>query len=165
MISTKIKTVFFAMILAMGAIGTLAQAQEQADEAMFTEAGWRRGHGGGWGPGHGGGWRPGHPGRPGFPGHPGRPGPGWPGHPGHPGHGGGWGPQWMGAGTACGPYQPWGTSLQCPTMNPQGMSCRGMQRGTKCFASSYWQPNFICTNPYNGQNQYGSYIFQMYVCN
>lgn len=174
MISAKIKMGFFALALTLSSFATTVSASDlssssSSDEATFQPAGWGPGHGGpGWGrgPGHGG---PGWGGRPG-PGWPGRPGPGWPGRPGpggpgYPGHGGGWGPSWQGVGTACGPMQPWGTSLQCPSTNPQGMSCNGMARGTRCFGAAYWQNNFVCTNPYNGQNQYGSYIFNMYVCN
>ncbi len=86
------------------------------------------------------------------------------------GHGGGWGrQQWQGAGQACGPYQPWGTSLACPNMSPNGgpigMNCDNVPRGTRCYGASYYQQGFNCTNPYNGQGSYGSNIFNMYVCN
>lgn len=82
---------------------------------------------------------------------------------GHPG-----GPTWKAIGTACGPQQPWGTSLVCPNTNPNGgpigMNCNNVPRGTKCFGASYWNGNFVCTNPNDGSNAYGSYIFNMYIC-
>lgn len=84
---------------------------------------------------------------------------------GGPGPGPGPGRTWQPVGTACGPYQPWGTSLQCPTASPHGMNCGNVARGTKCFGASYWDNNFICTNPNTGQNDRGSHIFNMYQCN
>lgn len=129
-------------------------------EAAEAQSWLRGGRGGGWGhpPGHG------------YPGHggPGYPGPGYPGGPGHGGPGRSW-RQWQGAGTACGPYQPWGVSMQCPNTSPYGgpigMSCDNVRPGTRCYGSSYWQGNFVCTDPYSGQNAYGSNIFNIYVCN
>ena len=84
------------------------------------------------------------------------------------GHGGwGRGRQWRGAGQQCGPYQPWGTSLACPNMSPnggpQGMNCDNVPRGTRCYGASYWHNGYNCTAP-NGQGSYGSLIFNMYVC-
>ena len=56
----------------------------------------------------------------------------------------------------------------CPNTNPNGgpigMSCANVPRGTKCFGASYWHPSYVCTNPNNGQNSYGSNVFNMYVC-
>lgn len=84
-------------------------------------------------------------------------------------HGRGGRQQWQAAGQACGPYQPWGTSLACPNMSPNGgpmgMNCDNVPRGTRCYGASYYQHGFNCTNPYNGQGSYGSNIFNMYVCN
>ena len=128
--------------------------------AAITASAWpdsRDGRGGGWDRGHDrdrGGWDRGHDR--------------------DHGGGGGWdrgrGHQvWQGAGTSCGPYQPWGVSMACPNMSPNGgpigMNCDGLPRGTRCFGASYWQNGFNCTNPYNGQGSYGSNIFNMYVCN
>ncbi|MGE0631380.1 MAG: hypothetical protein AB7O96_03160 [Pseudobdellovibrionaceae bacterium] len=76
--------------------------------------------------------------------------------------------RWSDYGTACGPYQPWGTSLECPDTSPDGgpigMRCNQYPSRTKCFGARYWDPNFICTNPNTGQNERGSYIFNMYIC-
>lgn len=102
----------------------------------------------------------------------GGPGGGWDRGPGHGGghHGGGWGrQQWQAAGTSCGPQQPWGVSMMCPNTSPNGgpmgMNCDNVPRGTRCYGASWWQNGFNCTNPYNGQGSYGSFIFNMYVCN
>lgn len=83
---------------------------------------------------------------------------------------------WRGSNTGqeCGPYypgsnsQPWGTSLPCPNMSPDGgpigMDCDNYAPGTKCYGASYVNTNFVCTDPYNGQNSYQATIFNMYVC-
>lgn len=75
---------------------------------------------------------------------------------------------WSDFGTACGPYQPWGTSLRCPNTSPHGgpigMRCNRYDAGTKCFGAKYWDPKFICTNPNTGQDVRGSYVFNMYIC-
>jgi len=76
---------------------------------------------------------------------------------------------WQSAGTACGPQQPWGTSLMCsntsPNGGPIGQSCDGVAPGTKCYGSSYYDPGFGCSDPYNGSFQTGSNVFNMYECN
>ncbi|MGE3756127.1 MAG: hypothetical protein AB7H97_00130 [Pseudobdellovibrionaceae bacterium] len=86
----------------------------------------------------------------------------------HNNGGGPGGRTWKAAGTACGPQQPWGTSLVCPNTSPDsgpiGMNCNNVPRGTKCYGAYYWNNNFACTNPNSGQTAYGSYIFNMYIC-
>lgn len=76
--------------------------------------------------------------------------------------------RWRDYGTACGPQQPWGTSRKCPNTSPNGgpigMKCNHLPRNTKCYGARYWDRNFICTNPNNGQDTRGSYIFNMYIC-
>lgn len=76
--------------------------------------------------------------------------------------------RWRDAGQSCGPQQPWGVSMMCPNMSPNGgpmgMPCGHLPRGTRCFGASYWHNGYNCTNPYNGQGSYGSFVFNMYVC-
>lgn len=160
------KTVLFAAAMSFMALNAYADSDYSSGpdnmSAMSVSNTDNFGPGPDWGRGPG---RPG-PGRPGGPGNPPprRPGPGYP----PPPPGNGWHHQWVGAGTACGPYQPWGTSLQCPNTNPNGgpigMNCDGIQPGTRCFGASYWNQNFACTDPYSGQTTVGTNIFNMYVC-